>query len=415
MLVDTLPSAQPVVLAVCIALGAWSMRIEFRSNVSTTKRNAMRSIIIATVVAVSLRGMFSIVQTGAMHDIRSFALFGASMRSGTEIYGSAGLEPYNYPPVEIWWSALASFIAPGGATNAFAALVKLPFWLADAAIVPALAWVVPRHLRVRTAWLYAINPIAITVASLHGQFDGMVVLPLLLSLGMLEKGRHDRAAALLFGLAVAFKTWPIVVLPAILVSMRAERGIRFLLRATVPVLVAALVYMLARPTVNVGFAIQLVLAYAPGTTLDFGLRLPSQWGPYLQWINIVVLVLIAASAVVAHRRAIPTAGRVATALFILIALSPTVADQYYVWPVAFLLAAGYLRVSSLYALLVGPAVAYRALYVNAPPFVHAPPVAIQVLFWLATIALIGLTVALLVRLIAPSCRWVRGITATASP
>lgn len=401
MLMATIPNLHAITLLACVALGFLCVPIALRPRADCESNNLVRSILAATIVAVVLRGAFSVVQIGALYDINSYAVIGGAVRHGVNVYSSVGAGHYNYPPVEMWWSALASTLFPGGPTDQFATLVKIPFWLADAAIVPTLAWLAPAGRRSQAVWLYALNPIAITVACLHGQFDALVILPLLLAVGFLRKDQRGRSA-LLFGIATAVKTWPLLVLPAILSVIRPRRWPRYVALAAVPGGAVTLIYLAVHHDVSLNDALNRILGYVPPATQSFGITLSGRSTAVLGRLDLLIAVLVVGVAVLEYRRGRTLESRVALATLLVVALSPTVGNQYYVWPIAFLLVAGRMRVAAAYTMLVGPAVAYVALNVNAAPYVANPPPYARGLFVVATISLVGLVGGLLYELIATS-------------
>jgi hypothetical protein len=401
MLVATVPHLHVITLLVCVTLGVLGVAIALGPRDDGTSKSLRRSLLAATAIAIVLRAAFSLVQIGAVYDINSYAVIGGAVRHGVNVYSSVGAGHYNYPPVEMWWSALASTLFPGGPTDQFATLVKIPFWLADAAIVPTLAWLAPAGRQRQAAWLYALNPIAITVACLHGQFDALVVLPLLLAVGCLRKDQLARSA-LLFGVATAVKTWPLLVLPPILSVVSPRRWARYVALAAVPGGAVTLAYLAIQHDVGISDALNRVFGYVPPATQSFGITLSGSSAAVLGKLDLLIAVLVVGVAVLEYRRGRSLESRVALATLLIVALSPTVGNQYYVWPIAFLLVAGRMRVAAAYTMLVGPAVAYVALNVNAPPFVATPPLYARGLFVIATISLVGLAGVLLYELIATS-------------
>ena len=104
-------------------------------------------------------------------------------------------------------------------------------WLLAVKIAPVaadvvLVWIVARLAgpdgRTR-ALQYAVNPLSLLVASLHGQVEPVA---LALALGGVLLLRKDRPvlAGLLLGAAVAAKTWPILVLIAVLPLRQPRRA-----------------------------------------------------------------------------------------------------------------------------------------------------------------------------------------------
>ncbi|GGM06066.1 glycosyltransferase family 87 protein [Nakamurella endophytica] len=83
---------------------------------------------------------------------------------------------------------------------------------------------------------YAVNPLSLLVVSLHGQVEP-VALALALGAVVLLRRRWPVLAGVLLGAAVAAKTWPVVILVAVLPLRRPVVALRILVgAAVVPVL-----------------------------------------------------------------------------------------------------------------------------------------------------------------------------------
>lgn len=92
--------------------------------------------------------------------------------------------------------------------------VKIAPVAADLVLVALVARLADRDGRTR-ALQYAVNPLSLLVVSLHGQVEPVA---LALALGGILLLRHDRPVlgGILLGAAVAAKTWPVVILLAVL-------------------------------------------------------------------------------------------------------------------------------------------------------------------------------------------------------
>jgi Gpi18-like mannosyltransferase len=106
----------------------------------------------------------------------------------------------------------------------FAALIKIPPIIADVALPVVIYYYFIRKRREVSkgqlyAVLYAINPISILIVAVHGQFDSVPALFLLLSLYFIEG--HDKEtdiffAAIFLGLAAFAKSWPLLLMPLLI-------------------------------------------------------------------------------------------------------------------------------------------------------------------------------------------------------
>jgi hypothetical protein len=151
---------------------------------------------------------------------------------------------YPYPPLWIWLEAGSEWLARATGLS-FAVLVKLPVLMADLGIVMVLAsWARDERVAQRAAWLFALHPVSILVTSFHGQFDSVMLFFVLLSLRFQQSSRSD-ASALSLAAAIATKSFPVLLLPLFVLGPRPSRVFRYVLLATVPVLLLLLPYAVA--------------------------------------------------------------------------------------------------------------------------------------------------------------------------
>jgi hypothetical protein len=119
---------------------------------------------------------------------------------------------YPYPPPWAGVEAAAGWAARRSALP-FAIAVKLPVIAADLLIVVALAAMATAGRASPAApWLYAVHPVGVLVGSVHGQFDAIPLLLVLVAVECLARGRRD-ASALALAAAIATKSFPVLLLP----------------------------------------------------------------------------------------------------------------------------------------------------------------------------------------------------------
>ena len=170
---------------------------------------------------------------------------------------------YPYPPLWIWFEAGSEWLARTTGAS-FAVVVKLPVLLADLGIVAVLArWAGDSRAAQRASWLFALHPVSILVTGFHGQFDSLMLFFVLLSLRWREAGRED-ASALALSAAIATKSFPALLLPLFVLAPGVSRTARFVLLATVPVLLLLLPYAAA----DIGALRRELIGY--GGVADFG-------------------------------------------------------------------------------------------------------------------------------------------------
>jgi hypothetical protein len=321
----------------------------------TGRRHLVVRLLLVIVVALTLRAGVSLLFNGGTYDIfYAYRRVGTELRLGGDVYGPPFASLANYPPVIYWWWALVATIVPNGASHLFAALVRAPFWAVDAAIAPVLALVIHGRWRWRAAWLYALNPIAIAVPTLHGQFDSIPALCLLLAIAWIT--RHPQRAAWLVGVGVAVKVWPAYFVPALLTGVRRAEWVGFIARVMLPAVVAFALYFVIHPD-HIVQGIAGIIAYVPhrqglGTSRLF----PAAWGDaFIAPADIAIGVLTLLVIVRCARRGVAVVDLVALAMLIVLGFAPAISDQYLMWPIAILLLGGHLRIAALLSAALTPA------------------------------------------------------------
>jgi Glycosyltransferase family 87 len=198
---------------------------------------------------------------------------------------------------------------------------------------------------------YACNPLAILVSSVHGQAEpfcflfSMAAFAVILRAGPQLSGRLAGTAGVLFGLAIAAQTWPVVFGPALLLAVPSWRrraqfaagaaGIFALLFVTLPVTVGTPVAKLpyiatqfyeTRPSIgNWGWAGVWVTVHPT--------RLPVWQDPLWLHVGSIGTKAAVAGALLAvwwWRRAHPVDVATVTTTT-LVALTPSFGLQYLVW------------------------------------------------------------------------------------
>ena len=238
--------------------------------------------------------------------------------------------PTIYGPVLQALFALAHLLAPGqiGAVQGLLLLI-------DLGCLALLAW-----QGVGTRWLlaYALHPMILKEAMASAHPDGLVALWLLLAMGVWQRGRLRWAGALL-GLAVATKVAALVVVPLFLFAQPRRRA-----------------FWRTSGALAFGFAVAVALTYLPflmtGGSDAAGLRtFAAQWrfnpllfrlveavAPHDMARPLAGLLIAAGVAALAwRRRGPPVEGSaaampaVASALLLLILMSPVVNPWYALW------------------------------------------------------------------------------------
>jgi hypothetical protein len=147
---------------------------------------------------------------------------------------------YPYPPVWVWAEAGAGWLSRNLGLS-FPVLVKLPSVAAELGIVWWLAGAAMGGGR--AAWAYALHPVSVLVTGFHGQFDAIALFFVLLALSGWARGRRA-ASALALSAAIALKSFPVLLLPVLLVQRGQTRRdrLRYAALAVGPVLLLLLPY-----------------------------------------------------------------------------------------------------------------------------------------------------------------------------
>ncbi|MFN2568342.1 MAG: glycosyltransferase 87 family protein [Candidatus Dormibacteria bacterium] len=320
------------------------------------------------LTALALRAGLSLVQDGGLYDIfDAYRIVGAQLRNGGDVFVEPALGLSNYPPAIYWWWALASSV-PSDHPHLYSALVRLPFWVADAAVAPFLVMLL-RHqgAEARTAVaagvLYAINPVAMAVPALHGQFDPLVVLPLVGGIALIR--RRPGVAGVMAGAATAIKPWPVFFIVPLLALMMPRQWPRFIAGLIAAPAATFALYGLIHPEHLIGglYRVATYVAHRQGlgTSLLFRDGVPT-W--VVTTANLLAGAASSTAGLVAARRGRSPAETMAVAMLVLLTLSPTVSDQYLMWPIPFLLMAGRLRMVAFLSAGLLPAVAGLNLWTS---------------------------------------------------
>lgn len=320
------------------------------------RRRVVVRLLIVGFVALALRGSVSLLFDGGRYDVFfAYRRLGDQLRLGGDVYGPRFASLANYPPVIYWWWAFAARIVPNGDPHLFAAVVRAPFWMVDAAIAPVLALLVRGGWRWRSAWIYALNPVAIAVPTLHGQFDSIPAIFLLIAVAWLS--RHPRGAAWMVGLGAAVKVWPAYFIPALVTGVRRSEWIGFIARVLIPGATAFALYFVIHPE-HILQGIAGVIVYVPhrqglGTSRFF----PASWGdPFIVSADIAVAALVLWAIMRCAHRGVPVVDVVALAMLMVLGLAPAISDQYLMWPIAILLLGGHHRIVTLLSTALTPAI-----------------------------------------------------------
>jgi len=199
-------------------------------------------VVAATIIALST--------AGDPYDMESFRLVRAALDRGPlepyALFAHQGILRWPYPPAYFPWIWVSGSLA--GHALPFEFFVRLPSILADAGV----AWLVQDFLgrrgadartRLLAAALVALGPSFLAISGHHGQFDALAILPGVAAVSIWERAETGApralAAGLLIGVGGALKTVPLLLLLALLPSVRSRReALTLLAAAALPLVVA---------------------------------------------------------------------------------------------------------------------------------------------------------------------------------
>lgn len=170
-----------------------------------------------------------VLDRGLFFDIEAHWWVGALTLAGRNVYTSPlARNRYPYPPLHMYVSALMVWLS-GHDRSIFLMLDKLipaSCGVALAVTVRAIALRLGMtHERALViGLLYGLNPLPVMVTSYHGQVEEipvlLIALAFLLVMGPRASFGGTVCSALLVGLAVGYKTWPLLFLPPLWVAAR---------------------------------------------------------------------------------------------------------------------------------------------------------------------------------------------------
>jgi hypothetical protein len=347
-------------------------------------------VAVSVVIAAALRIAFALMTSQRYTPIDTRDYFRATGELVLQ-----GREPLQNLPGREW-----NFLELMPYIHAAELKTGLP-WVLAVKIAPiaadvVLVWIVSRLAGAdgRTRALqYAVNPLSLLIASLHGQIEP-VALALALGGVLVLRGRRPVLAGVLLGAAVAAKTWPVLILLAVLPLRRPADAARILAgSAVVPVLcLASGVVFLGT---NVPRALALVVSYTSNVRnwtwsgAWLALHHVSNGGYDAAIGGIGAGLVVAGAAVTLYLlRRHPPEVRALGVLCAALACTAGFGAQYMMWvlPLTIALAGGW-RYAYLLAATAWDAIAYLMRSVPGPQLTVT-----RLLSWVVAATLVGLIV-----------------------
>jgi hypothetical protein len=183
---------------------------------------------VTVAVALALRGEMAVLS----YDIRPYDTFNYFIEVGRRVLAHQDLLNHKSDNPALpgamassGWSYLPVYAFPLGAMYWLFKHHVLPWYLASK-LVPIAADTVVAALVGNLAgpdrkpqlrrFQYACNPVAILVCAVHGQVEPVCLM--FAAAALLVARRHPAAGGVLLGLAIGTKTWPALLLPAVIIA-----------------------------------------------------------------------------------------------------------------------------------------------------------------------------------------------------
>ena len=337
------------------------------------------ALTIAAAATVARAVPALLLDRGLFFDVEAHWWIGVLTLAGRNVYTAPlALNRYPYPPLHGYVSALMVWLS-GGNRMAFLMADKLIPAACGVGLAVAL-WAAALRLgraprqALLVGLLYAVNPLPVLVTSYHGQFEEIPLLFIVLAL-LLLSGRQTRGAAalsaLLLGVAVAYKTWPLLFLPPLFLLARGPwRRLLYLPLTLVPLGLSIGLYGLAFGRAGMGDVVERLRDYKGSNGFCWGyvsaLRhcwVQSQSAQPNAWVlplnSALLLAALGVVGVLLLWRRRPLEGLVALPLAFYL-FSPGWGPNYSVWVLPFALLLG-LPLAARYTLVVLPVVAVTYL------------------------------------------------------
>ena len=218
-----------------------------------TVRSRSASIDLAYIIlaAFLLRILPILLGSPAASDINYYKAQAVPVLNNQNIYAvTRGVFPYS--PFTMFVPALCLLFS-NISSIPFHITMKIPALIGDISLSVAIYyWVIlyknDKEIAFKAAILYALNPVAILISAFQGNMMSIPTLFMFLAVMMIiyNGEKNYRLSALLLGLAIAFRGYPILLLPLILLKsgLSFSKKIKYVMYATLPVALIFLPFLI---------------------------------------------------------------------------------------------------------------------------------------------------------------------------
>lgn len=207
-----------------ISIGVRRPERTARPAAQARRRRDLAPLLSLAAVALLVRLAPALYFNAEVADLTTYHRMADIVLRGHNIYFQHVLFPYT--PLSMFLPAICDLLAQAFGLP-FSLVVKAPAILADVAIT-GLLYVIARRISGRTgpavalSLLYALNPVAILISAFHGNMTVVAVAFGLAAYALALAAREERQlwlGALLLGMAIGFRSYPVLWLPFFLIRL----------------------------------------------------------------------------------------------------------------------------------------------------------------------------------------------------
>lgn len=211
----------------------------------------IRDLSCIILVAVALRILPIISGSQSSSDIRLYREQAVPILNNQNIY-QVTHRVFPYSPVTMFIPAVCLLLSDK-LNMPFYIIMKIPALIGDLFLSVAIYyWVLrlkkERNMAFKGAIAYAINPLVILISAFQGNMMSIPTLFMFLAVMIIlyDRDKNYRLSALLLGLAVAFRGFPILLLPLILLKSELPvlKKIKYSAYTIIPVVLAFIPFLL---------------------------------------------------------------------------------------------------------------------------------------------------------------------------
>ncbi|MDO8536030.1 MAG: hypothetical protein Q7S30_03360 [Candidatus Omnitrophota bacterium] len=213
-------------------------------------RNIVKDISFVILVSLALRILPILFGSPAASDMVFFRTHAVTILNNQNIY-SVARGAFPYTPLSMFIPALCLLLS-SSLSIPFHVVMKIPALMGDIALSIAIYyWIIrakgDKSIAFKGAIAYAINPLVILISAFQGNMMSLPTLFTFLAVMMIvyDHDKNYRLSALLLGLAIAFRGYPVLLLPLILLKseLSVTKKIKYIAYAVIPTLITFIPFL----------------------------------------------------------------------------------------------------------------------------------------------------------------------------